>query len=112
MFTLYGLALCAGSAAIACLFLREASFKVALPIFFLVVITIVAIRFGFVAGLLGTIAAGLLFSLFLFEPLYSFAVSNDSARNNLFWMCLGGLALSELFSPPPAPKGGNRPKTS
>lgn len=98
----FGALLCLGIASALSVFLRHSSFKTALPICFLFVILLVAIRFGSLAGALGTIFAEVIFALFLFEPLRSLAVQSQAGRESLLWMFLGGIALSELC--------GNRPK--
>lgn len=72
-------------------------FDTALPFCFLAVILFVAVRFGVLAGTLGTLFAEAIFAVFLFEPLHSVVVQNQIARTNLLWMFLGGLALSDLF---------------
>jgi two-component system, OmpR family, sensor histidine kinase KdpD len=82
-------------------FLQKNSFKAALPICFLLVILLVALRFGTMAGTLGTIVATVIFAFYLFEPLHSLEVASQAGRNNLLWMFLGGLVLSDLFGHPP-----------
>ena len=97
----FGVLLCLIVAALLCVFFERFSFKEMLPIWFLLIITCIAIRFGFLAGVLGTVLAALIFAEFLFEPLSSIAVQSQAARNNLIWMLLGGVAMSELFGNPP-----------
>ena len=52
------------------------------------------------AGILGTVLAALVFARFLFSPVGSIQVANDSARANLGWMLLIGIGFSFLFAPP------------
>jgi K+-sensing histidine kinase KdpD len=92
-----GVAACAISAALLCIAFRNSASNTALPLYFLAIILFIATRFGVLAGTLGTIFAEAIFAMFLFEPLYSVAVQNQAARDNLLWMFLGGLALSDLF---------------
>ena len=99
--SLFGGLSCSIIAALVCVFFQRSSFKDVLPICFLLVITYIAIRFGFYAGASGTLLATLIFAEFLFEPLRTVAVQSQAARNNLIWMVLGGLAVSQLFGIPP-----------
>ena len=98
---IFGVLLCSIIAALVCVLFQLASFKQVLPICFLLVIAGIANRFGYFAGVLGTILSALIFAVFLFEPLRGLAVQNQVAKSNLIWMLLGGLALSALFSNPP-----------
>jgi K+-sensing histidine kinase KdpD len=70
------------------------------PLVFTVVLLVVAAIFGVRAGVIGTVLAALVFAAFLLNPTGSLTVANDSARNNLGWMLLIGLAFSFLFAPP------------
>ena len=70
------------------------------PLIFSVVLLLNARLFGARAGLLGTVLAALVFAGFLFSPVGSIQVANDSARANLGWMLLIGIGFSFLFAPP------------
>jgi len=61
-------ALCTAAAACLTPLFHASSFRPFLPLLFLGVIVLVAIRFGRLAGMLGTVAAALIFAEFLFEP--------------------------------------------
>ena len=93
---LLGVGICAVLASSLCLFLERSSIKASIPIYFLILVTIVALRFGSLAGMLGTVVAAAVFAMFLFEPLGSLAVRNVNERNSLIWLLLFGVALSEL----------------
>ena len=67
------------------------------PLIFLVVLSYVALRFGHIAGLIGTIGAALLFASVLFEPRPSLAMSNPIERDFLFSMVILGLCASEIL---------------
>jgi K+-sensing histidine kinase KdpD len=82
---------------------HASSFRVFFPFLFLAVVVLVAIRFGTLAGVLGTIAAAIIFAGFLFEPRLSLAVRDTAAKSNLIWMIIGGVAISDLL--------GHRSKT-
>jgi K+-sensing histidine kinase KdpD len=68
--------------------------KIVVPAGFLVAVLIIARAWGRLAGILGVSIAALLFAMFLLNPVGSWIVSDDSARNNLGWMMLGEMALS------------------
>jgi len=97
---LAGSAICAIAALGACLLAAGHPWKVWVPLFFTAVLLLTALRFGISAGVLGTLAAALIFAEFLFRPLGSLQVADAIARSNLGWMLLIGIALSFLFAPP------------
>lgn len=76
------------------------SWKNLVPLVFLVVLLLIAGLFGARAGIIGTVLAALIFASFLFAPGGSLSVASDSARANLGWMLLIGIAFSFLFAPP------------
>jgi K+-sensing histidine kinase KdpD len=70
------------------------------PLIFTAVLLVTAALFGARAGILGSVLAALIFAGFLFGPVGSIQVANDSARANLGWMLLIGIGFSFLFAPP------------
>ena len=92
-----GVSICVVVAALTVPVFADVSFRRLVPFLFLVVITTVAIRFGNLAGILGTLSAGLVFAIFLFRPLLSFAVEDPAARSHLIWMLLSGIIISDLL---------------
>jgi K+-sensing histidine kinase KdpD len=70
------------------------------PLIFTAVLLVTAIVFGARAGILGTVLAALVFAGFLFGPVGSIHVADESARANLGWMLLIGIGFSFLFAPP------------
>jgi K+-sensing histidine kinase KdpD len=89
-----------GLAAIATTMVSEGHpWKDMVPLLFTVVLLVVAAIFGVRAGVIGTLLAALVFAAFLLSPTGSLNVANDSARSNLGWMLLIGLAFSFLFAP-------------
>src|SRR5579864_8749904 len=70
------------------------------PLIFTAVLLLTAALFGARAGILGTVLAALVFAGFLFGPVGSIQVANESARANLGWMLLIGIGFSFLFAPP------------
>ena len=73
------------------------SFKSFLPIPFLLIIVLVAFRFGRAAGVLGTMTAAFLFAYYLFEP-EGLAVGDPVARAHLIWMLVIGVVISDLLA--------------
>lgn len=70
------------------------------PLVFILVLLVIAGIFGSKAGIMGTLLAALIFASFLFAPTRSMSIASDSARSNLGWMLLVGIAFSFLFAPP------------
>ena len=87
------------SVAAACLIplFSASSIKSFLPIPFLLIIALVALGFGRAAGVLGTVAAALLFAGFLFEP-SGLAVGDPVAKRHLIWMLVIGIVFSDLLA--------------
>lgn len=79
-----------------------------LPIAFLGIVTLVAMRCGVAAGVLGSAAAAVIFAMFLFAPLGSLQIENKSARADLAWLFLGALTLSYLLGSTP---GGHQTRS-
>lgn len=75
------------------------SWQVWIPLFFSAVLVLTALIFGARAGLLGSILAALVFAVFLFSPRGKIDVVDPTARMNLGWMVLLGVAFSFLFAP-------------
>jgi K+-sensing histidine kinase KdpD len=84
----------------ACVLAAGHPWNVWVPLFFTGVLLLTALRFGVRAGVLGPLAATLVFAEFLFRPGGSPHVAGAVARSNLGWMILIGIALSFLFAPP------------
>jgi K+-sensing histidine kinase KdpD len=97
---LIGALICAITALAACVLAAGHPWNVWVPLFFTGVLLLTALLFGVRAGVLGTLAAALVFAEFLFRPLGSLHVASAVARSNLGWMLLIGIALSFLFAPP------------
>lgn len=91
--TLIGILVSAISAALLILVTRGTSLRPMIPLFFILVIVVVALRFGMMASSLGALVATLLFAYFLFNPVGSFRVQKGEARTNLVWMLLVGIPI-------------------
>jgi K+-sensing histidine kinase KdpD len=72
-----------------------------LPFLFLSIVIVIALRFGSIAGILGTLGAAVIFAEFLFEPLWSIRIGDAVQRSNLIWMVVVGVAISELLGARP-----------
>jgi K+-sensing histidine kinase KdpD len=102
-----GVILCTAAAECFSFLFHESSFKGYLPLLFIVIILLIAIRFGTWAGVVGTLLSSVVFALFLFAPQSSVIVSDLTARSNLIWMVVVGLVLSYFFAAtPPSKKEG------
>lgn len=77
-----------GIAFLCAVMLRGSTFEGFLPFLFLGVLIIVAMRFGVAAGIVGTIAAAMIFAVLLFKPVLSIRISDSVARSNLIWMVI------------------------
>jgi K+-sensing histidine kinase KdpD len=97
--TALGAVICAWSAALTCILLHGREVGAALPVAFLAIVVLVAIRFGTAAGVLGTAVSAILFAIFLYRPMGALSVNSTAARTNLAWLVLGGLACSYLIAP-------------
>ena len=76
------------------------TWKNMVPLLFTAVLLLIAGLLGARAGILGTLLAAMVFASFLFSPIGSIQVANESARANLGWMLLIGIGFSFLFAPP------------
>ncbi len=95
--SLIGIVICAWSAALMCFFFQNHSSKYLLPLAFIFIVLLVAVRCGVTAGILGSISAAVIFAVFLYQPFGSLIVKNTAARSNIGWMLMGGLVLSYLL---------------
>jgi K+-sensing histidine kinase KdpD len=93
--TTAGILVCVILAVIASLLLPQ---KTAVPLLFIGVVFAVACMFGSVAGMLGALAAALVFAYFS-PPAGSLRMANISARSNLEWLLLVGIPASYLLVP-------------
>ncbi len=93
----------AAAAASAALFGRHPAAKW-LPIVFLAVVFLVAVRFGTLVGIMGSLVAALIFAYVLFEPVRSISINDHAARSNIGWLLLGGTVISFLLAPGPEHK--------
>ena len=93
-----GILLCSASAVVMSIAYHESASGSSIPLVFLAVILSIALRFGSLAGILGSCAASLIFASCLFSPVGSIRISDQHNRSNVAWMLLGGVAFSFLLS--------------
>ena len=96
---LAGLSLCVASALAISASNVLHPWRLALPLAFVVVLVLLALRYGLLVGVLGAPLTALIFAYFLFPPLHSFDVENEVAKSNLGWMVLGAVVISYLLTP-------------
>ena len=92
-----GFVLCGFSASLLAILFWHSRFQLLAPILFVFVVVAIAMRFGRVVGLLGTLFGAALFAIWLYPPLGALRVSSQQARNSLNALLLGGLVLSYLL---------------
>ncbi|HUN87993.1 MAG TPA: DUF4118 domain-containing protein [Terriglobales bacterium] len=96
--TSLGVVIAAWSAALLCFVFRGRNSSAIIPLAFLLVVILVALRFGALAGMLGSASAAVIFAFFLYRPI-GFRVEDPAAKMNLAWLVVGGLACSYLLAP-------------
>jgi K+-sensing histidine kinase KdpD len=101
----YGTALCGGAAALLAICVRTTMLRASVIFPFLLVVIFVAIRFGAVAGMVGTSLAAVVFSCFMLPPIGSFSIEYPVAKQNLLWFVVAGISLGYLFGPVPPDQG-------
>jgi K+-sensing histidine kinase KdpD len=72
-------------------------YQILAPVLFTCVVVVVAMRFGRVVGIVGTLIGAALFAVWLYPPLGSLRVTSAEARGSLNALLLGGLVLSYLL---------------
>ncbi len=98
--TLLAVALLAATAGLASFGLSASPERRLVPAAFVVLVVGVALRFGALAGILGSLAGAVIFARWLYPPLGSLRVENAAARDHLGWMLLAGISLSYLLAVP------------
>ncbi len=78
-----------------------------IPVWFVAVVFVLALRYGPAVGVVGSLAAAWIFAHALFSPLGNWHVADNAARQSLAWMVLGGISLSYFFAPSRGKRTGN-----
>jgi K+-sensing histidine kinase KdpD len=102
-----GVLLSASAALVSSLIFATRSWRVFVPLCFVVVLVVLAARYGVAVSVIGSALTAMIFAHFLFSPVGSFQVESDSAKMNLAWMVLASIAVSYLLFPPQI--GNRRP---
>ncbi len=92
-----GFVLCGFAASLLAIIFWNSHFQIVAPILFIFVVVAVAIRFGKVVGIMGTLFGTALFALWLYPPFGSLRASGPQAHGSLHALLLGGLVLSYLL---------------
>jgi K+-sensing histidine kinase KdpD len=95
--TTMGFLLCIALAAVVSGLLRTASGVESLPLLFLMIVAVVAHRFGTSGAILGLIGGSVVFAIFLFPPVGHLSIANEQARTNVVLMVLFGIAVSYFY---------------
>jgi len=69
------------------------------PVVFVVIVVLVALRFGALAGIVGSLVGAAIFAGWLYAPVGSLHVKDTGARDQIGWMVLAGISLSYLLAP-------------
>jgi len=88
---------CASAAGLLNLLFRNSASRALVPLVCLVLIVVVAMRYGARAGIVGSVLTTLVCCLTLL-PVGRLRVSDPAERANIVWMFLGGISLSYLLS--------------
>lgn len=96
-----GTLLCIGAAGLFAFSFHGSRLQNSLPFLFIALIGLVADRFGGTAGILGSVCSAIVFAEFLFQPVLSLRVSDSIQRDNLVWMVIIGIVISELLGVQP-----------
>lgn len=91
-----GAACCTLAAASLVLVFSTSPYRPMVPFILLIVISYIAVRFGDLAGVAGTLCAALVFAAILFPP-PGIAISNPGERSHLISMVILGVCASELL---------------
>ena len=95
----FGFLICCSAAFLTCFAFGDHASKAFLPIVFLAVVILIALRFGSLAGIVGSCAATGIFAVLLFPPIGSMEIENVHQRSNLGWFLVAGISTSFLFAP-------------
>ncbi len=98
--TLLAVVLLAVTAAAASFGLSASPGRRLVPAAFVILVVVVALRFGALAGILGSLVSAAIFAHWLYPPLGSLRIESAVARDHLGWMLLAGISLSYLLAAP------------
>lgn len=104
---LIGVALALGASLISAHVFAGTGSSTAVPLWFILVLYVLAWRYGFAAGVIGSLLCAAVFAHFLFDPTRSWHVADAAARKSLLWMVVGTIAVSYLLTPPRSQRNGS-----
>ena len=96
---LAGISLCVAAALAVSASQTLHPWHVTLPLAFVVVLVLLALRYGLLVAVIGAPLSAFIFAYFLYPPLHSLRVENEVAKGNLGWMVLAGVVISYLLVP-------------
>lgn len=99
--TLTGLILTLGAAFASASLFSHSHFRLFVPLGFIVILVLLAARYGFAVSVFGSLLATVIFAYRLSPPLGSIHVQQAAMRESLGWMILAAIAISYLLFPPP-----------
>lgn len=70
------------------------------PIAFVLVIVVLAVRYGMTVAVAGAAITALIFAYYMLPPHHSLRVADSGERASIAWMLLGALAISFLVAGP------------
>lgn len=92
--------LLAAVAALASIWFAAPATRNFVPMAFIALVVLVAIRYGAVAGMVGSLVGAAIFARWLYAPVGSLSIQDAAARDHLGWMLLAGISLSYLLAAP------------
>ena len=73
--------------------------RMLVPFAFLGLVLFLGFRYGRAVGMLGSVISAVVFAFALYQPVGSFAVTDDAAKSTLAWAILVGVSVSFLLLP-------------
>ncbi len=97
--TTIGVLLSAAAALVVSLMFATRSWRIFIPLAFIVVLVVLAARYGVAVSVIGSVLTAVIFAHYLFSPLGSLQVESSTAKTNLAWMVLASVSVSYLLFP-------------
>jgi K+-sensing histidine kinase KdpD len=94
-----GVGCCVLTAVLLSVYLKDAeNIRFVAPVLCLQVVLLVSVKWGRAAGLIGSLLATLIFAIFLFPPVGSFAIHDPAEGTMLLLLIAGTVCVSALVS--------------
>lgn len=94
---LWGLFICTAAAKAFTLLFHNMRDNTLVPLFFLLIVGVVAWFLGTWAAILGLITGGVIFAVFLFPPVGQWLIAPESARVNVAMMLVFGIGVAYFY---------------